>query len=140
MRKKIPKRDFAVLLKYIDNIDLHRLIVNYKLSLDQIDLIKSKMSFLCWATLCSIQPISRKFLIRFKNNIIWSEVSKRPLKEELMREFLDYLSWNSLVRFQKLSEAFLVEFIDNYEINYLKYNKKIPVKLKERIIAMKELM
>jgi hypothetical protein len=62
------------------------------------------------------------------------------LTEDFLREFQFYVNWDSVTLYQKFSEAFLIEFIDKINIYCLSCNNKIPQEVKEKIIAMKELM
>ena len=71
----------------------------------------------------------------------WDAISKYwKLDEDFIRRFHDFVWWSSICRCQKLSEAFLIEFIGEIYTYSLKLNRHIPQEVKERIIAMKELM
>lgn len=62
------------------------------------------------------------------------------LPEEFIREFHIFVSWEDILEFQNLSEGFLIEFIDEVDICFLKYNRVVRQDIKDKIIAMKELM
>ena len=71
----------------------------------------------------------------------WNYISTvYKLSEDFIREFKEKVDWSAVSRKQELSENFLIEFIEAIDIFMLKWNKKIPQEVKDRIIAMKELM
>jgi len=94
-----------------------------------------------WYTLCKYQEVSESFIREFKDKLDWCFVSKyQKLSESFIREFQDRVDWDYISEYQKLSESFLIEFIDRFRYYCLRRNTRIPQDLKDRIIAMKEII
>jgi len=93
-----------------------------------------------------MQDLSEKHLKKIRKNPSqenWNyKLSRYNFTEDLLREFHKEISryWNTICLHQKLSESFLIEFIDKIAPYCLKYNNEISKEIKDKIIAMKELM
>jgi hypothetical protein len=104
----------------------------------------------CWWNICKYQELSENFIREFKDfncgfsEACWDLMSKyQKLSENFIREFEKKVYWRYIFGYQKLSEGFLIEFIDrlsNPSLAYLRNNNKVLKDVKDRIIAMKELM
>jgi hypothetical protein len=95
------------------------------------------------------QKISEEVIRRIVNNYVledsdwWCISIFQDLSQDFISEFYEYLNFYNLLEHQNLSEEFLVSNIDKIHIRslfYLNRNKKIPQELKDKIIAMRELM
>ena len=94
-----------------------------------------------WTYICINKKLSEEFIVEFQDKVEWFWISHyQNLSESLIREFKDSVYWGFISEYQKLSEAFLIEFIDEIKVFGLKNNHKIPEEVKERVLAMRELM
>jgi hypothetical protein len=95
-----------------------------------------------WGLVFTNQELSEEFIREFDEKVeSWAELSfSMNLSEGFIRDYKDRVSWYWISKKQDLSEAFMLEFIDNIDVGGLRLNTKIPQEVKDKIIAMKELM
>ena len=112
-----------------------------KLTEKEIEKIRKAPEKANWYYISKYQKLSEAFIREFHEYVIWGYIFHfQELSESFIRQFHDRVWWSSTCRYQKLSEAFLIEFIGEIYTYSLKLNRHIPQEIKDKIIAMKELM
>jgi len=85
----------------------------------------------------------RKFIEENKGSLgnFWYYISRyQRLSEEFMDDFKDSIMWYYVSMYQEMSEEFLIRHMDRLDLRSLSYNINILKDVKDRVIAMKELM
>jgi hypothetical protein len=112
-----------------------------KFTEEEIEEIRKDPRSADWAVICKFYKLSEDFIEEFHRNVHWRSIfAYQNLSEDFIRKFKYKAYFWNIVMHQNLSEEFLVEFIDEIDVRWLRDNKKISKDLKEKIIAMKELM
>jgi hypothetical protein len=95
-----------------------------------------------WKEISFGWDLTEDFIREFQDYVYWTWISgNQELSESFIREFKDKVNWLTIFSFQNLSEGFIIEFLDKLKKrSFLDMNEKIPQEVKDRIIAMKELL
>jgi hypothetical protein len=124
-----------------ENQDWNCISIVYKLSEEFIREFKEKV---VWEDIFTYQVLSMCFIEEFKDKIKDFDrlFMYQDLSEDFIRRFKHRVDWYYIFRNQNLSEAFLIEFMNNIDDDFidLTQNEKIPQELKDKIIAMRELI
>jgi hypothetical protein len=92
-----------------------------KLSETMLRAIEEDPFVFYWIDLCRSYEFSEEFIEKYQ-------------------EYIGVIGWEHIFRHQKLSEGFLIKFMDKPYFACVYVNKHISKDVKDRIIAMKELM
>jgi hypothetical protein len=124
----------------------HRKHVDFKKSMELLFSRQAKINTLKFSDYVrnNIDIFNRKELRKFSNFFSpHFRIKNFNLTENAIEDMISTYGKgiiHYIIMEQKVSEKFLLKYIDHVALYYLRNNKKISKKLKEKILAMKDLM
>lgn len=89
----------------------HNLLVTQKYSLSFIE--KNLNNINWYAVSCNKDVVTTEILIKYYDNLVWPELTKHGINQELIELFihkLDNISWTNVAFFSKLSSDFIIKY------------------------------